>query len=78
MWRVSTSGYGLGPASRPSDNGTPPSEADLVCQNTDGQTAIWLMNGSTFVGSALLGNPGASWHAIGTGDFNGDGKADIN
>jgi serralysin len=25
----------------------------------------------------VIGNPGPSWHVIGTGDFNGDGKSDI-
>jgi hypothetical protein len=29
------------------------------------------------IGGGLLLNPGTSWHAIGTSDFNGDGKADI-
>ena len=29
------------------------------------------------IGSASLGNPGPSWHAIGSGDFNGDGRSDI-
>ncbi|MFI4997854.1 MAG: FG-GAP repeat domain-containing protein, partial [Hyphomicrobiales bacterium] len=28
-------------------------------------------------GFVTLGNPGQSWHAAETGDFNGDGKADI-
>src|SRR5262249_44720001 len=31
----------------------------------------------TLLAAGTLGNPGASWHAIGTSDFNGDGKADI-
>ena len=34
------------------------------------------MNG-TRSPSALVGNPGPSWHVVGTGDFNGDGKSDI-
>ena len=29
------------------------------------------------IGSGSLGNPGPSWHAVGTGDFNGDGLSDI-
>ncbi len=29
------------------------------------------------VASPVLGNPGPSWHAVGTGDFNGDGYSDI-
>ena len=35
------------------------------------------MNGTNVIGSAVVGNPGPSWHALGTGDFNGDGRADI-
>ena len=36
------------------------------------------MNGATPTTEALVGaNPGPSWHAIGTGDFDGDGKSDI-
>jgi len=29
------------------------------------------------IGGGSLGNPGPSWHAKGTGDFNGDGFSDI-
>jgi hypothetical protein len=28
-------------------------------------------------GAFDVGNPGAGWHAIATGDLNGDGKSDI-
>ena len=35
------------------------------------------MNGATMIAGADIGNPGPSWHARGTGDFNGDGFADI-
>ena len=35
------------------------------------------MNGGSVIGSGGLGNPGPAWHAIGTGDFNGDGRSDI-
>ena len=45
---------------------------------TNGQVAIWAMNGTSIVGgggSAAI--PGRDGKAIGTGDFNGDGKADI-
>src|SRR5262249_32718853 len=50
---------------------------DLLWQNDDGLTGIWEMNGTSLLATGTLGNPGASWHAIGAGDFNGDGKADI-
>ena len=54
--------------------------SDILWQNTTGQGAIWEMNGLNQIpgGSALVGpNPGPSWTEIGTGDFNGDGHADI-
>src|SRR5271155_1592376 len=36
------------------------------------------MNGTTPIGQQAVGaNPGPSWKAIGTGDFNGDGDSDI-
>ncbi|MGC2524503.1 MAG: VCBS repeat-containing protein [Stellaceae bacterium] len=53
-------------------------KSDILWQNTNGQAAVWLMNGATPTSEALVGgNPGPSWHVIGSGDFNGDGKADI-
>jgi autotransporter-associated beta strand protein len=64
-------------AAAPSDfNGD--SLSDILLQNTDGQAAIWEMNGTTPIDQQPVGaNPGPSWKAIGTGDFNGDGHADI-
>jgi FG-GAP-like repeat len=50
---------------------------DILWQNDDGAPAVWLMNGTTFIGGGGLANPGPTWHARMTGDFNGDGKADI-
>ncbi len=38
---------------------------------------IWELSGSNVVTNASLGNPGPSWHIVGTGDFNKDGKSDI-
>ena len=36
------------------------------------------MNGTTPVSEPVVGaNPGPSWQIVGTGDFNGDGDADI-
>jgi hypothetical protein len=35
------------------------------------------MNGTNVLASDSIGNPGPSWHAIATGDFNDDGHADI-
>ncbi len=36
------------------------------------------MNGTSLTSGAPAGfNPGSAWHIVGSGDFNGDGKADI-
>jgi hypothetical protein len=35
------------------------------------------MDGTSVVSTATLPNPGSAWHAIGTGDYNGDGDSDI-
>jgi hypothetical protein len=43
-----------------------------------GANAVWYMNGATLAGAASL--PSVSdlnWQIVGTGDFNGDGQADI-
>ncbi|HLX99048.1 MAG TPA: FG-GAP-like repeat-containing protein [Roseiarcus sp.] len=55
--------------------------ADILWRNAStGQVAVWEMNGATQIpgGSSVLpSNPGPGWNAVGTGDFNGDGHADI-
>ena len=52
--------------------------SDILWQNTNGQAAIWEMNGTNVIADPLVGaNPGPSWQAIGTGDFNDDGYSDI-
>ena len=52
--------------------------ADILWQNTNGQIALWNMNGTNIIGGGVLSsNPGPSWKAVGTGDFNADGAADI-
>lgn len=49
---------------------------DLFWRNTaTGETAAWLMDGTTLVGGGAL--LGANWQITRTGDFNGDGKADL-
>ena len=54
-------------------------KSDILWQDSDGTTAIWLMNGTNVVihRRGRLVNPGPSWQIEGTGDFNGDGKSDI-
>jgi hypothetical protein len=52
--------------------------SDILWQNTGGQSAAWLMNGTTPTSEALVGgNPGPSWQIAGTGDFTGNGISDI-
>ena len=57
-------------------------DADLLFQNKNGTPMIWTvnvndMNVPTVTTPTTLPNPGSTWHAIGTGDYNGDGKSDI-
>jgi len=53
-------------------------KADLVWRNTsDGNTAIWLMNGTTIAASGFPGGVPGVWQIAGVGDVNGDGKADV-
>jgi hypothetical protein len=39
--------------------------------------AVWLMNGAMVKSSVGLGNVPTNWTVVATGDFNGDGMADI-
>jgi hypothetical protein len=64
-----------------------PHTSDILWQNTStGEASIWEMNGNNRIGggpiSALTSPnvplvPGPDWKVVGTGDFNGDGNADI-
>ena len=59
--------------------------ADVLWRNSaDGSLVSWSMNGTTIETSSVVTDghggaprPDASWSVAGTGDFNGDGKADI-
>jgi hypothetical protein len=59
--------------------------ADILWQNANGQVSIWEMNGNNLIGGGAVEiaggttslNPGPSWKAIGTGDFNDDKRSDI-
>ncbi len=51
---------------------------NILWQNTDGQAAIWEMNGTNVTDTAIVGpNPGPSWKVVGTSDFNGSGHSDL-
>jgi hypothetical protein len=51
---------------------------DILVQNSNtGQVSVWEMDGNTIIGGGPVANPGPSWQAVGTGDFNHDGNSDI-
>ena len=53
--------------------------SDVQWQNTtSGQASVWDINGNTLTGGGPVSpNPGPSFTEVGSGDFNGDGHADI-
>src|SRR5207247_1100615 len=51
--------------------------ADILWRHASGAVAIWLLDGTAVIGSAILGVIGADWSIVGVADFNGDGRADI-
>jgi hypothetical protein len=55
-------------------------KVDLMWRNTKtGQNTLWYMDGGKQAGSAfsLPAVNDAKWIVVGTGDYNGDGKADV-
>ena len=52
--------------------------APICCGQFHGQLGIWAMNadGTTHV-DTVPGASAATWHILGAGNFNGDGKSDI-
>ena len=55
-------------------------KSDVLLQNgADGMCFVWEMNGLNVQDSGVVGwtPPTNRWHAVGTGDFDGDGKSDI-
>ena len=63
----------------PVTNSTPTNAWTLWWQQTNGNLALWSMDGANVVSPAALqpATMGSSWKVVGTGDFNGDGKEDL-
>jgi glucose/arabinose dehydrogenase len=51
--------------------------SDIVWRNTNGNVAIWQMNGTQTISAADLGAVPTSWSIVGQRDFDGDGKSDM-
>ena len=56
---------------------TPTSTADILWRNTNGQTVIWLMDGTLRIGQGSPGTVGQVWQIAGIGDLDGDRLSDI-
>jgi hypothetical protein len=55
-----------------------PNPKQAVWQNTNGQPAVWSLQGTTVTGGAQVGpNPGPAWHLVTTADIDGDGKDEL-
>jgi hypothetical protein len=44
---------------------------------TSGAVHVWLLNGTSIIGSGSPGSTGLDWTIQSVGDFNGDGMGDI-
>ena len=52
-------------------------QSDLLLQNTNGAIVIETQSNLAITAGTSLGNPGPTWHVVGSADFNGDGQPDI-
>ena len=62
---------------RPRNDFNGDGKSDIVWKNTDGSSAIWLMDGANAISGSGLLPPNNGWIVLLVGDFNGDGKSDI-
>ena len=49
----------------------------MLFRSATGALATWQLADTTIGGGGAIGDPGAGWTFEGTGDFNGDGPADL-
>ena len=52
-------------------------KSDIAWRNSNGDVAIWLMNGTQTLSAPDIGNVPTSWSIVGQRDVNGDGYADL-
>jgi glucose/arabinose dehydrogenase len=54
-------------------------KSDIAWRDTSGNTAVWLMNGTTVTNqnSSFVANVPGQWGIVGQRDFNSDGSADL-
>jgi PKD repeat protein len=75
---TATSTLTLTIARAPQDSLLSGTQSDLLLENNaTGERVIWQMRGAAIVASENLPTFTASWHFVGVGDFNNDGRADI-
>jgi hypothetical protein len=73
----------LPPSAHPVQGATPhdfngDGRTDLLWHNLEtNAVAVWLMNGASSPGAAVLGTLDEKWGPVGSGDFDGDGYADL-
>lgn len=53
------------------------SDSDMLFQSTDDTVTAWDTNDATIICGGSAADPGISWNAPGTGDFNADTRSDI-
>jgi hypothetical protein len=74
-WHVVATGDFRGPP--PGTQYVVDDRRDILLQNDSGEIYIWEMNVTRVVGGGSVGNPGPTWHVMGTGDLNNDMHSDI-
>lgn len=55
-------------------------QPDILFQNDNRKSAVWLMNGTNMISATTLRDgtaAGPGWQIVGTADFNDDGQTDI-